>query len=279
MDHEPTPEQLAEIRKERSGSTLPPDRTAAERTVEAEGQRVPVRIIRPDPQAAGEQIRGVYLNIAGGGFFVDETNKSDDGNARLADALGIAVVSVHYRLAPEDPWPAAPDDCETAALWVINNAQDLFQTDNIVIGGSSAGANLAMTTMLRLRERQLLTKIADAVLKFGAYDLSGRSPGGKLYGNEWFVHAYAGHVADRSLADISPLFADLRELPPALLLVGEHDVLLEDSRAMAARLSEAGCDATLRVYPDSAHGFHSFSEASATAATTDIEAWIADRLR
>ena len=101
---------------------------------------------------------------------------SDSRNVLLADTAGIAVVSVDYRLAPEHPWPAAPDDCETAALWLAGQAEDSFGTDRLMIGGASAGATLAVTTLLRLRDRGHLQPFAGAVLQFGAYDLSGLPP-------------------------------------------------------------------------------------------------------
>jgi acetyl esterase/lipase len=75
----------------------------------------------------------------------------------------------------------------------------------VAIGDASAGANLAMTTLLRLRDRGLVEPIVGAVLQFGAYDLSGRTPGGRLVADEFFIKAYAGHVADRTDPDISPL--------------------------------------------------------------------------
>jgi acetyl esterase len=95
--------------------------------------------------------------------------------------------NVDYRLAPEHPWPAAPDDCETAALWLLEQAETLFGTRRLMIGGASAGANLAMTTLLRLRDRGRVQPFVGAVLQFGAYDLSGRSPGGRVYADEWFI--------------------------------------------------------------------------------------------
>ncbi len=196
----------------------------------------------------------------------------------MADALGAAIVSVEYRLAPEDPWPAAPDDCETAALWLTEHAGSLFGTTRLVTGGPSAGANLAMTTLLRLRDRGLAGSFTGAALMFGAYDLSGQSPGGWRFADEFFVKAYAGHVADRTDPDISPLYGDLSGLPPALLVVGNLDILFEDNLAMAARLASAGCDVDLRVYPECPHAFTSFPTKMAAAAARGIESWLDGRL-
>jgi acetyl esterase/lipase len=78
-----------------------------------------VRVIAPDP--SGPQ--GVYLDIHGGGYFMSSAARSDTRNVALADRLGIVVVSVDYRLAPENPSPAAPDDCETTALWLVDQTR------------------------------------------------------------------------------------------------------------------------------------------------------------
>ncbi|HEY5250565.1 MAG TPA: alpha/beta hydrolase [Acidimicrobiales bacterium] len=265
-------EELKEAR--RSLAAGPADWRAVERMARAGPGRVPVRVTSP---GSGES-RATYLDIHGGGFFMDSAARGDARNARLADALGVTVVSVEYRLAPEHPWPAAPDDCESAALWLMEEGRTLFGTERMLIGGASAGATLAMTTLLRLRDRDLVHPMVGAVLQFGAYDLSGRSPGGRLYADEWFIQAYAGHVADRTDPDISPLYGDLSGLPPTLLLVGTRDVLLEDNLAMAARLSATGNGVDLRVFPEAMHGFTSHPTSMATAALDGVETWLARRL-
>jgi acetyl esterase len=267
-----TPEGLREARSMLAGR--PPDPRAVERIAHAGGHRVPVRIITPREG----QARAACLEIHGGGFYLGAAARSDTRNALLADALGMAVVSVDYRLAPEHPWPAAPDDCETAALWLAEQAEAEFGTARLMIGGASAGATLAMTTLFRLRDRGQVQPFAGAVLQFGAYDLSGQSPSGRMYGDQWFIQAYAGHVADRTNPDVSPLFGDLRSLPPTLLVVGTLDILLEDSLAMAARLSAAGNEVDLRLFPESPHGFTSFPTTMATSALDSIESWLAGRL-
>lgn len=267
-----TPEGLRRARDELSAR--PPSPRAVQRLARFEEREVPVRIITPEQGRP----RGTYLQIHGGGFYMDSAARSDIRNAALADALGIAVVSVDYRLAPEHPWPAAPDDCETAALWLMEEAEVILGTARLLIGGASAGANLALATLLRLRDRGRVGPFAGAVLQFGAFDLSGQSPSGRMYGDEWFIQAYAGHVTDRTNPDISPLYGNLRDLPPSLLVVGALDILLEDSLAMAGRLSAAGNGVDLRVYPESPHAFTSFQTGMATAALNSIEEWLAGRL-
>lgn len=274
-----TPEGLREVRaleearaKDAVSATSagPP---AVEAFAEVAGRRVPVRILAPE----GGRARGVYLDIHGGGFYMGSAARADAHNRSLAHALRIAVVSVDYRLAPEHPWPAAPDDCETVALWLLEEAETRFGTTRLAIGGISAGATLAMTTLLRLRDRGVADPFVGAALQFGTYDMSGQTPAGRLLDGEFFIRAYAGHVTDRTIPDISPVYGDLRGLPPVKLVVGSLDVLLEDNLVMAARLSAAGGQVDVRVYPESPHGFTLHTTAMASAALDDIESWLADR--
>jgi acetyl esterase len=270
------PATLEELRQARAANVPapPPSGVTVEHVVDASRREIPLRISVP----GSTQVHGVYLDIPGGGFYLGSTAGGDTRNSALAESLGMAVVSVDYRLAPENPWPAAPDDCEAAALWLIDQAELRFGTTALAIGGSSAGATLAMTTLLRLRDRGRADSFAGAALQFGTYDLSGQTPAGRLIADEYFLQAYVGHLADRTVPDVSPVFGDLRDLPPTLLVVGERDVLLEDNLVMAARLSAAGNEVDLRVYPESPHGFTGHPTSMARAALDDRDAWLADRL-
>jgi acetyl esterase/lipase len=268
-----TPEGLEAHRTGLSARPTADGPPAEEAIAEAGGRRVPVRITVPQ---AGEP-RGVFLEIHGGGFYMSRAERSDYRNRLLADAAGIAVVSVDYRLAPEHPWPAAPVDCETAALWLLAEAEARFGTTRLGIGGGSAGGNLAMTTMLRLRSKGLLGPFVGAALQYGAFDLSGRTPIGEKLAGEYFLEAYLPDGIDRSDPDVSPLLADLRDLPPTLLTIGALDGLREDSLLMAMRLAAAGGEVDLRVYPESPHGFLGFPIAMARAAWEDVESWLSER--
>ncbi|MGW7411499.1 alpha/beta hydrolase [Streptomyces sp. NPDC054863] len=270
-----TPAELRDVRAKRAAAPAPAaDPPALEETVGAAEARVPVRIFTP----ADGPPRGVHLDIHGGGFYLDSAARGDVRNRALADALGLAVVSVDYRLAPEHPWPAAPDDCETAALWLVEEAEARFGTSRLAIGGASAGATLALATLLRLRDRGAVGQFAGAALQFGTYDLSARTPAGRRIADEYFLQAYAGHVEDRTVPDLSPVYGDLDGLPPTLLVVGSEDVLLEDNLTMAGRLSAAHNDVVLRVYPASPHGFTSHPTAMARTALSGVESWLRERI-
>jgi acetyl esterase/lipase len=266
-------EELLAARDEQGTATCPVG-AALELAVNASGQQIPLRVWVP---RSGKP-QGVYFDIPGGGFYMGPTSGGDRRNAALAELHELVVVSVDYRLAPENPWPAAPDDCEAAALWIVEHAAVRFGTTNLTIGGSSAGATLAMTTLLRLRDRGHAHNFLGAALQFGTYGLSGQTPAGRLIAEEYFLTAYVGHVADRTVPDISPIFGDLSDLPPMLMIVGELDVLLEDNLAMTARISAAGGDVDLRVYPESPHGFSGHPTGMAQAALNDRDSWLAERV-
>ena len=98
-----------------------------------DGNEIPLRVIAP------AQPRGIYLHLHGGGWVLGGADMQDPMLERIADDTGQAIVGVEYRLAPEHPYPAGPDDCEAAAAWLVQNGKKEFGTDALTIGGESAG--------------------------------------------------------------------------------------------------------------------------------------------
>jgi acetyl esterase len=226
------------------------------------GGDIPLRIIEPE----GEP-QGVYLHFHGGGWVLGAADLQDPGLKTAADATGFTMVSVDYRLAPEHPYPAGPDDCEDAALWLLERFPG-----RRVIGGESSGAHLAAVTLLRLRDRHgvdVRDAFAGANLVFGPFDLTG-TPSRHLWGErelilsspemDWFADCYLPGMPDheRRTADVSPLFADLTGLPPALFTCGTLDPLLDDTLFMEARWRTAGNETKLSLYPEAVHAFVAF---------------------
>ena len=132
------------------------------------------------------KVQGVYLFIHGGGWISGAADWQDTRLEKTAIEGNMAIISIDYRLAPEHPFPAAVDDCEAAALWLIENAAHEFGTKNILIGGGSAGAHLCVLTILRLRNNHSYTQFKGANLVFGAYDLA-MTPSMRNWGNKELV--------------------------------------------------------------------------------------------
>lgn len=270
------PRNLAELASVRAAAAAPAasDPPPTVELASTGGRSVPVRIHLP----VGGPTVGVFLELHGGGFYLGSAAGGDIRNRRLADALGVAVVSVDYRLAPEHPWPSAPDDCETAAVWLAEHAESRFGTTKLAIGGFSAGATLAVSALVRLRDRGI-TAFSGGVLQFGTYDLAAQTPAGRHISSEYFLDAYSGTATDRTNPDISPLFAQLAGLPPILIVIGSDDILLEDNLAMATRLSAAGVNVELRIYPAAPHGFTGHPTSMADAALGHIDSWLLDLMK
>jgi acetyl esterase/lipase len=250
------------------------------RTVPGRAGPVPVRVFRPD------QVRGVFLHLHGGGWTLGTADSQDPLLWALAQAAHVAVVSVDYRLAPEHPYPAGPDDCEDAARWLIAEAAAEFGTDRLVIGGESAGAHLAAVTLVRLGA--LAGAFAGAQLTFGAYDLAMTPsqrhaddmlviPKGTM---AWFYDRFLPGMGpeERRAPDVSPLYADLRGLPPARFSVGTRDPLLDDSLFMAARWSAAGNETELEVVAEALHGFVAWPDTAGERERAAQVAFIAGRV-
>jgi len=242
-----------------------------------DGNKIPLRVVAP------AQPRGVYLHLHGGGWVLGGADMQDPMLERIADNTGQAVVAVEYRLAPEDPNPAGPDDCETAAAWLVEHAKREFGTDVLTIGGESAGGHLTAVTVLRMRDRHGYTGFRGANIVYGAFDLS-LTPSQRQFGNarlvlrtidmQQFYNAFLPTITDRRVPDVSPLYADLKGLCPALFTVGTKDALLDDTLFMHARWVAAGNEAELAIYPGGVHGFTLFPSDLSKSAMVRMDAFL-----
>jgi acetyl esterase len=240
-----------------------------DRTIKGPDGDISLRVYVP------ETVGGVYFHIHGGGFMLGRAHQSDEANFRMATACNVATVSVDYRLAPENPYPAGLDDCEAAAVWLVENMKKEFGCDRLFIGGESAGGNLSAATLLRMRDRHGFMGFSGANLVYGAYDVTG-TPSQVNWGEErklvltsriieWFHENYAPPEKFRE-PYISPLYADLTDMPKALFTIGTLDPLLDDSLFMYARWIAGGNEAELAVYPGGIHAFNAFPTKLAQAA-------------
>ncbi|MET0616667.1 MAG: alpha/beta hydrolase [Luteibacter sp.] len=257
----------------------PPSPRARTLNIRSHDAEIGLRIIAPpSPQ-------GVYLHIHGGAWMLGTNAMWDDQLERIADQANLATVSVDYRLAPEHPYPAAVDDCESAALWLIAHAMDEFGTDRLAIGGESAGAHLSVLTLIRLRERAMQRAFVAANLMYGGFDLA-RTPSGKSAVTDPVIPAELtanSSVLFRAGIEpmdprVSPLYADLSDMPPALLTVGSLDPLVDDSVLMHTRWIKFGNASELAVYPGGLHGFTSLGGQLAAVANARADAFLRDAM-
>jgi acetyl esterase/lipase len=256
-----------------------PEKSPRGKTIEIEGQggNIQLRVIAP------ANAKGIYLHLHGGGLVFGSALTQDMMLERVAQSTGMAGVSVEYRLAPENPYPAAWDDCESAALWLIENGKSEFGTDVLTIGGESAGATLSAATLLRMRDRHGYIGFRAANLAYGNFDTS-MTPSqmlapekGILVGRtsiRKFTEAYLPKGVDPRNPDVSALYADLKNMPRAIFTVGSIDPLLDDTLFMYSRWIAAGNEAELAIYPGAPHAFNSFPLPQGPEANARIDAFL-----
>ena len=260
---------IAEVRARRREGTkaspaMPRSARAEILTIDGPGGPLSLRVIRPQGRFAGKP-RGAYLHIHRGGWVWGAADEQDPWLERIADSCGFVCLSVEYRLAPEHPYPAALEDCEAAAVWLAGPGRAELGVAALTIGGESVGAHLAVMVLLRLRDRHgLVRAFRGANLNAGFYDL-GLTPSVRLWGEERlvlnttdlkrFADDYVREGIDRRRPDVSPLYADLKGLPPALFTIGTADPLLDDTLYMAARWAAAGNGGHTAVYAGGCHVF------------------------
>lgn len=244
-----------------------------------------VRLYRPQ---AIDPAPPVLVYLHGGGWCLFSIDTHDRLMREYADAAGICVLGVDYALAPEHPFPAGQDQCVQVIHWLRANAGSIgIDASRLALAGDSAGANLALTTTLRLREQGGHTDIRALLLNYGGFDTRISEAARPLGSDDdmltctemrEFWHSYLGEHAFECKDPLAvPAHADLRGLPPSLLLYGDRDVLGEQSVAMDVRLREAGVVSVVHAYPATPHSF--IEAMSVSAIARDAIARGADWLR
>ena len=233
------------------------------RAVDADG--VPCRLYRPND----ENNLGLLVYLHGGGWVIGSLDTHDDVCRKLANAMGHAVLSVDYRLAPEHPFPAPVDDCAHALRWAHTHATDLgIDPQRIAVGGDSAGGNLAAVVanmnIVPLKFQMLIYPVTDATRRSASY--RDNADGYRLTANgmKWFCDLYlSGSSGSEVDPRVSPLHEDLSILakaPPAIVITAEYDPLRDEGEQYALRLLEAGVPCSLTRYYGQIHGFFSMSD-------------------
>lgn len=283
-----TQETLPEMRTmlaEQSAQMRPalpafPNITVSERHVPGPAGAPDVRVLVYLPETPPRPLPAI-LWIHGGGYILGSADQDDPQAKSIADAVGCAVVSVDYRLAPETPHPGPVEDCYAALLWLHEHAAELgIDPGRIAIGGASAGGGLAAGLGLLTRDRGVVPLAYQLLIYPMLDDRTVTTEDPHPHTGEFIWTHDANRFGWASLlgqepggADVSPYAAaaraeNLAGLPPTYLSVGALDLFLEEDLEYARRLMRVGVPTELHVYPGAFHGFNMAVEAQVTRAYT-----------
>jgi acetyl esterase len=281
-----TPEGLATLR----ASTAPPQAAPVLKPTDLamRGPGGDIRLHVFTPQAP---TKAVFLRIHGGGWLSGAPEDDEALNDQIARNCGVVVISPEYRLAPEVTVREQIDDCVAVAQWMGTQAERRFGSTAVLLGGCSAGSHLAAATLLRLRDARdrVFPRVAGIHLDCGLYDLSG-SPSVRAADDraliltpDWILSFFElglpGLTAEaRRDPSVSPLYADLAGLPPALFTVGALDPLRDDALFLSARWQAAGSSASVDVWPEGAHAFTNMGTPLAALALERTTSWLTSAL-
>jgi acetyl esterase len=232
-----------------------------DKTIPGSGGDIPVRIYTPE----GNGLFPILVYFHGGGWVIGDLEVVHGLCTVLANRAHAVVVSVDYRLAPEHPFPAAVEDCYAATRWVADNTALLNgDVERIAVAGDSAGANLAAVVSLMARD-QGYPPLLYQLLIYPATDVRYDTPSYRENGDDYFLTTdlmrwfHRHYLTGPGAADdwrASPLRApNLSGLPPAHVITAEFDPLRDEGEAYAARLRDAGVEATVERYSGQIHAF------------------------
>ncbi|MCW1970080.1 MAG: alpha/beta hydrolase [Anaerolineae bacterium] len=236
--------------------------TVHDETLHANGREFIVRIYRPLGPA--QQPALIYMH--GGGWVLGSVNTHDGITAGIAKEANLTVISVNYSLSPEHPYPAALEDVQATTAWVIANASQLgVDPQRLMIGGDSAGGNMAAVLCQKYRDEtgqipycfQLLVyPVTDTSMSQQAYQDHAFAPFLNLAEMQFFFATYCSDAAQLQHPYVAPLkAASLAGLPPALIMVAEFDPLRDEGGDYAKRLIDAKVNCEFRYANDLPHGF------------------------
>lgn len=228
----------------------------------------------------------VLLYVHGGGYVMGTAKLYERFTGHLANVVGCRVLNVDYRLAPEHPHPAAVDDAVAAYTWLLDQG---IASEHVAVSGDSAGGGLAMATLIKIRDEGRPSPAAAVPispwidLEGTGASMTGNADRDLLVGLEGLTGMSAmflGEHGDAKDPYAAPLYAELHDLPPLLIQVGEDETLLDDSIRLAERAEFAGVDVTLEVFPEMQHVFQVCcgTMPESTAAVAKIGDWLRPRL-
>jgi acetyl esterase len=256
-----------------------PEEDVEDRTIPGPAGPLRVRIYRPDVPAPAPLV--AYFH--GGGWVIGDIDTHDGTCRILSRRTSAVVVSVDYRLAPENRFPAALDDCAAATAWVAAHGADLGgDPARLAVAGDSAGGNLAAAVTQRARAGGGPVLCAQALIYPGV-DFTEVRPSLLANGEgylltaaaiAWFSAQYLGGH-DPADPEASPLLGDLSGLPPAVVATAEFDPLHDEGRAYADALADAGVPVTHLDFPGLVHGFMGLGALSPASARATDEVWAA----
>jgi len=205
----------------------------------------------------------VILYLHGGAYTAGSSASHRNAVSHIVRAAGMRLLMPEYRLAPEHPFPAALDDGLTAYRWLLERG---VPARKVILAGDSAGGGLALAVMLAARDEGLpLPGAASLISAWTDLAATGGSLKSRNDKDPWFDAEDIAPMARNYHQDtdprhplVSPLYASLAGLPPLMLQVGDHEVLLNDTTRLAEKAREAGVDVTLRVWPGMWHVWHFF---------------------
>ena len=216
-------------------------------------------------QADRSSTAGLFLYVHGGGWFACDVDTHDRMLRVLAKLSGLTIVGFDYRLAPEHPYPAALEDTQDVWRWALNVGVRLrVPTGHVVLGGDSAGANLALSLTLAERDSGRVLP-AGLVLLYGCFAPGIETASQRRYGTGpfglttermgWYWSNYLGAAAASPPPLATPLHADLKGMPPTFVGIAELDILADENRLLAERLAGSGVSVRTEVWPGTTHGF------------------------